>query len=66
MGVHLLAFSNEEFDVEDILDIQLCCASSAVSTFLHRSFLLSCLSPNLDAGALWLLPKVPTPNLYSA
>ena len=59
MGIHISAFSNEELVFDDVLGCQLGDASSAVFTFLHRSFLLSCLSPNLGAGALWLLPKVP-------
>lgn len=66
MGIHISAFSNEELALDDVLGCQLVDASSVVSTFLHRSLLLPCLWSNLGAGALWLLPKVPPPNLYSA
>lgn len=56
MGVHLPAFNSEELAPDDILGCQLSCASSAVSTFLHHSRLLSCLFSNLGAGVLLLLP----------
>lgn len=45
MGVHLPAFKSEELAPDDILGGQLYCASSAVSTFLHHSLLLSFFGP---------------------
>ena len=56
MGVHLPAFNSEELAPDDILGCQLSCASSAVSTFLHHSLLLSCLWSSLGAGVPLLLP----------
>lgn len=63
MDIHISAFSNEELVIDDVLGCQLVDASSAASTFLHRSFLLSCLLSSLGEGALRLLSGVPPPNL---
>lgn len=41
MGIHISAFSNEELVFDDVLGCQLADASSAVSTFSHRPYLLS-------------------------
>ena len=56
MGVHFFANIHEVPALADVLGYQLCCASSAVSTFLHHSLLLSCLWSSLGAGVLFLLP----------
>jgi hypothetical protein len=56
MGVHTFANIHEVLVLADVLGSQLSCASSAVSTFLHRSLLLSCLWYSLGAGVLLLLP----------
>lgn len=56
MGVHTFANIYEVFALADVLGYQLSCASSAVSIFLHRSLLLSCLWSSLGAGVLLLLP----------
>ena len=56
MGVHTFAYIHEVLALADVLGCQLSCASSAVSTFLHRSLLLSCLWSSLGAGVLLLLP----------
>lgn len=56
MGVHTFANIHEVPALADVLGYQLCRASSAVSTFLHHSLLLSCLWSSLGAGVLLLLP----------
>lgn len=56
MGVHTFANIHEVLALADVLGSQLSCASSAVSTFLHHSLLLSCLFSSLGAGVLLLLP----------
>ena len=63
MGVHTFANIHEVLALADVLGSQLVDATSAVSTFLHHSLLLSCLWTSLGAGVPLLLPKVPPPLL---
>lgn len=59
MGVHTFANIHEVLALADVLGSQLGYTSSAVSTLLHRSFLLSCLWSRLGERVLRCLARVP-------